>query len=77
MGGGRWQARREDATGATAGFYRDKEGRGGGAETEGGFRRMRGDLQERRPSSDLSTDAQQGAQETVPSDRVATPLTDE
>lgn len=44
---------------------------------EAGISRMRGDLLKCSLSCDLSTDAQREAQETVPSDRVATPLTDE
>lgn len=49
--------------------------RGGKMET--GVGGMRADLLEWSLSCDLSTDAQREAQETVPSDRVATPLTDE
>lgn len=56
---------------------KDAETDEGGAKTEAGFRQMRGDLPKWSLSCDLSTDAQQEAQETVPSDRVATPLTDE
>lgn len=44
---------------------------------EAGISRMRGGLLKCSLSCDLSTDAQQEAQETVPSDRVATLLTDE
>lgn len=49
----------------------------GGWGVEAGISRMSGDLLKCSLSCDLSTDAQQEAQETVPSDRVATPLTDE
>lgn len=44
---------------------------------EAGINRMRGDLLKCSLRCDLSRDAQGEAQETVPSDRVATPLTDE
>lgn len=44
---------------------------------EAGIRRMSGGLLKCSLSCDLSTDAQLEAQETFPSDRVATLLTDE
>lgn len=46
-------------------------------EMEAGINRMRQDLLKHSLCCDLSREARQGAQETVPSDRVATLLTDE
>lgn len=54
---------------------RETDRNGGGAEA--GITRMRGDLLKCSLSCDLSTDARQEAQETVPSDRVTTLHTDE
>lgn len=53
------------------------EERGRASEIEAGISGMRGDLLKCGLRCDLSTDAHREAQETLPSDRVATPLTDE